>query len=79
MNLEQITAMFGWMSVIHIAFLSFTSIVLIFGRKPIARLHSNLTGVAEAELPKLYFNYLGHYKIFSICTAIAPYIALRLV
>ncbi|MEQ3697136.1 MAG: DUF6868 family protein [Pseudomonadales bacterium] len=79
MDLEQVTALFGWMSVIHIAFLSFASIVLILARRPVARLHSKLTGVAETELPTLYFNYLGNYKIFAICTAIAPYIALRLI
>ena len=79
MEMSEIISLFGWMSVIHIIVLSSASLLLVAARKPIARLHSSLLGVPEAELPSLYFSYLGHYKIIALCTAIAPYVALRLI
>ncbi|WP_366140260.1 DUF6868 family protein [uncultured Umboniibacter sp.] len=78
MGYSEITTVLGWMSIIHIVVLSISSLVLIVARPLITRLHSNLTGVAEAELPKLYFNYLANYKIFLVCTSLVPYIALKL-
>ena len=79
MEITVATAIFGWMSVLHIGFLSLASLILVVGRKPVSRIHSGLMSLPESEFPKLYFNYLANYKIFSMCTAIVPYVALKLV
>jgi hypothetical protein len=79
MDITVVTAIFGWMSVLHIGFLSFASLILVIGRRPVSRIHSGLMRLPESEFPKLYFNYLANYKIFSMCTSIVPYVALKLV
>lgn len=79
MDITLITAIFGWMSVLHIGFLSFASIILVIGRKPVSRLYAGLMRLPESESPKLYFNFLASYKTVSMCTAIVPYVALKLV
>lgn len=58
-----LTEFLGWASVINIAVLAFTAIVVIVMRGPISRIHSNMFGLD---------------KIAVIVLNIGPYLALKI-
>ncbi len=47
-------------------------------RGGIIKLHARMTGMNEEELPVLYFQILGNYKMLIILLNIVPYIVLRI-
>jgi hypothetical protein len=78
MDLAQLTQFFAWCLAINVGLLIFSSIALIALRGPVTQLHSRLTGVPEADLPRLYFQFLANYKIAVIVFSLVPYFALRI-
>ena len=78
MTIETITTFLGWCSVINIGVLLFSTLMMIVVRDFAIKLHSSLFGVNPEELPIIYFQYLGNYKIAIIILNIVPYIALKL-
>ncbi len=76
--LDSLTAFFGWCSVINIGILVLSVIILMVFKNPISILHSSIFGINKADLPLIYFRYLGNYKIAIFILNIAPYIALKI-
>lgn len=79
MTITELTELFGWMSVINVAILMFSTVSLILTRRLILRLHSRLFGVREEGLAQMYVQYLANFKLAVIVLNIVPYIALKLV
>ncbi|WP_415894762.1 DUF6868 family protein [Neptuniibacter sp. PT34_22] len=78
MSVDQITAFFGWGSILSIAVLLFTTLALMLMRSFVVPLHSKLLGVSEGQLPALYFKYLASFKLLSLFLFIIPYLSLKL-
>jgi len=78
MTSNELITFFGCSTIINILILLFTTFMLILFKGFVASTHSKLLGVAESELPALYFKYLAHYKIAIIMFNIVPYFALKL-
>lgn len=79
MNLEQLTTFFGCMAVINIALLLLSTAFITIGRRFTIKIHTQLFHMQSDELPRLYFQYLGFFKIGIIIFNIVPFIALKLV
>lgn len=79
MTVQELTALFAWMSVVNIAILLFSTIAIVSIRGFITRIHASLFNIDEKDLGRAYFQYLGHYKIAVIILNIAPYLALRII
>jgi len=77
-SIEVIREFLGWCSVINIALLFLTSITIISMRGLIVKIHASLTGVSEAELPRIYLEFLGNFKMMIIILNLVPYLALRI-
>ena len=78
MTTETLTEFFGWVSVINIAVLLISGILVIVMRGPISKVHSKIIGLDQKDLGRAYFQYLAQYKIAMIVLSIAPYIALKI-
>ena len=78
MTIESLTTFLGWCSVINIAILLFSTLMMIIMRDLAVRIHSRLFCVDPEALPITYLQYLGNYKIAIIILNIVPYIALRI-
>ena len=76
--MATLTKFLGWCTVINIAFLMFSSIMIALFKEPVTKLHSKWFGLEASKLPKLYFQYLGNYKIAMIIFSLVPYLVLRL-
>lgn len=77
-EIKTLVTFLGWCSVINIAVLSVSTILLMFIRTPVARIHGKLFGVEPSQLPPLYMNYLGNYKLAILMLNLVPYIALKI-
>ncbi|MEP3295635.1 MAG: DUF6868 family protein [Pseudoruegeria sp.] len=78
MSIETLATFFGWYTVVSFAFLIFASIALTSMRGLAVNLHARMTGVAQTELPKLYFTYLANFKILALCLGFIPWLCLKL-
>ncbi|RLA00903.1 MAG: hypothetical protein DRQ42_04465 [Gammaproteobacteria bacterium] len=78
MTVESLTELLGWASIVNIAILLFSTLLLIAMRGAITNLHSKLFGLDEKDLGRAYFQYLAQYKIAIIMLNITPYIALKI-
>ena len=78
-NVELVTAVLGWCTVINAAVLTLAALALVTAGDSIARIHSRMFGIDVGELPRLYFDYLGRYKTLVLLFNLVPYIALRIV
>ena len=78
LSMEQLTAFFGWCSVINMGLLIFSTVMLIVFKDPISSIHSRLMGIEKEKLPSLYMHYLAYYKIAIIMFNITPYIGLKM-
>lgn len=77
-SLEQITAFFGWTTVINFVFLLVSAIIVIAMRESISRVHGRMFGLETADLSRAYFQYVAQYKIAIVVFSLAPYVALKL-
>ena len=77
-SIETLTEFLGWCAVINIGLLSISAIMLMSMRGWIINIHAKMTGVSEAELPRLYLDYLGNYKVLIIVFNLVPYISLKI-
>ena len=78
MTTETLTEFLGWVSVINIAVLFISGILVIVMRDLISKIHSKIFGLDQQDLGRAYFQYLAQYKIAMIVLSIAPYIALKI-
>jgi len=76
--IEMITEFLGWCAVVNVAILFLSSVMLIVMRGWIIKIHAKLTGVSEADLPSIYLQFLGNYKLLILMFNLVPYFALRL-
>ena len=79
LSIEQLTAFFGWCSVINVGLLIFSTLMIIVFKDPISAIHSRLLGQDKEKLQGLYMHYLAYYKIAIIMFNITPYFAFKLI
>ena len=77
MTLDQWTAFFGWNALINIVFLLIATLAIVGFRDWVSGIHGRMMGLEKGELSKLYFAYLGAYKIFTLIFGLVPYLVLR--
>lgn len=75
-SIETIREFLGWCSVVNIGMLVISTVMLTSMRNWIVKIHAGMTGASEAELPRIYLEFLGNYKILIIMFNVVPYIAL---
>ena len=76
-EIDILTTFLGWCSVINIGVLVLSTIALKVMREAILNIHSNMFGVNQADLPLIYMQYLGSYKIAILILNLVPYISLK--
>lgn len=77
-TMDALTTFLGWCAVINIAVLLLSTLMIMAMKDTATRFHSKMFGVSQTELPMVYFEYLGNYKIALYILNIVPYIALKI-
>ena len=78
MDMDLVTAVFGWMLAINVAFYAIAAIFIVFARDWAANLEARITGVSAEHWPRIFIDYLSQYKIAILVFNLAPYLALRI-
>lgn len=78
MTIENLTTFLGYCTVINMAMLLFATVVLVLFSEPVKKIHSALTKVNHDQLPELYFQFLGNFKLAILVFNLTPYLALIL-
>ena len=78
MIISEFAEFFGWMSVINIFLLFFTTFMVVKFRKVPLSIHSKLFSISEKDLLKAYFTYLARFKVLIMIFNIVPYFALKI-
>jgi hypothetical protein len=78
-SIEQLTAFFGWCTVINIGLLLFSTLMVSLVRDFAINMHSKIFNLDPETLPAMYFDYLGRLKLLMIVFNLVPYLALRII
>lgn len=78
-TIETLTALFGWMSVLNLAMLSASALLLILLQSFASDLHARLFGIPADSIKQTAYLWLGLYKLMIFVFCLAPYFALRIV
>ena len=79
MSLEQVTKLFMWMTIINVAALVLTSVLIMVLRNVVCRKHARMFGIKENEVALAAYSYLGNYKLLVLVFNVVPYISLSLI
>lgn len=79
MTQETLTSFFGWCVVLNYGFLLLASLVILTARDHVAAIHGKMFDIAPDVIRKLYFQWLGFYKVFAMVVSLVPWIALKLI
>lgn len=77
-DINNLTTFFGWCSIINLGMLLFSTIILSAFKKPISKIHRKVFGINQDDIPLIYFQFLGNYKIAIILLNLVPYITLKI-
>ena len=78
MSHETLTSVFGWMTVLNFGVLIFGTLILTGMRQTMIRIHSSMLDLEEADLTRVYVNWMSNYKVLALVFCLTPYIALKL-
>ena len=79
MTHEMLTSAFGWMTVLNMGFLIFSTIMVVTTKNWASALHARLFDLDQTTVRQTYYTWLGTYKIMILVFALVPYLALRMV
>lgn len=67
-----------WCTIINIGILPVATILIVFARSFISRIHSKLFKLSDTDWSCACFQFPGHYKLAIYVSNLVPYIALRI-
>jgi hypothetical protein len=76
MNIDQLTELFKWMTMINIGVYLFSVVLSLALKDVVAKIHGKLFGIPEDTVSVIVYGYFGLYKIAIIVFIIGPYVSL---
>ena len=78
MNPAALAEFLGWCTILNIAMLAVSALLLSFARAWAQSLHARLFDVEEKELRRIYLEWLGRYKMAIFVFNLMPWLALKI-
>jgi len=75
MNIDQLTELFKWLTIINVAFFLVGSVLTMLMRKVGCKIHGKMFGITEENVSIILYGWLGLYKIMILVFNIVPYVA----
>jgi hypothetical protein len=79
MDLETLTGLFGWSTILGFGLLAFMTAAMTGLRSVMVGIHQKMFRLDEADLDRAYFRYLAQFKVLVIVFGLLPYLALKVV
>lgn len=78
MTLDEMSAFFGWCTVINAGVLLVWTLTFVLARGFVYRLHSSLFKLSEERFDEIHYNLIAFFKLGVFVLNVAPYLALRI-
>ncbi|MEX0348991.1 MAG: DUF6868 family protein [Paracoccaceae bacterium] len=78
MTQDMLATVFGWITLLNLAILGFSTIMVILLKDRVADIHGRMFDMSPADMRKAYFSYLANYKILTLIFCLTPWLALKL-
>lgn len=78
LTVAEVTSFLGWCSVLNVALLAYSAVMLTLFNAMVKRLHQKLFGLSDESLDMIYFKFLGQYKLLILVFNLIPYCALKI-
>ena len=79
MDINTVKAFFMWCTIINLAMLIFSSVMLAFAGNWVYGIHSKLFPLSREAFNVAIYSFLGLYKIIFIAFNLVPFIALGII
>jgi len=79
MDIETVRAFFMWCTIINVAVLILSFLILAFARDWVYRAHNQLFPMPRETFNVVVYSFLGLYKVLVITFNLIPYLALAIV
>jgi len=79
MDLEQLTELFKWMTIISCGLLALSAVLVMLLKDALCKMHAKLFGMKEQDVLIASYTYLGNFKVLIIIFNIVPYISLLVI
>jgi hypothetical protein len=79
MNLDQLTELFKWMTIINVVLLISSSVLVMLLKNVMCKMHGRLFGIKEDSVALVAYGYLGMYRVLVLVFNIVPYVSLLLI
>ncbi len=77
-SVDALIMFLGWSTVINFSLMVLVAVILVVFRDTISVLHAKMYGLEQADVLRMYFAYLGNYKIAIFMLNLVPYIVLKI-
>jgi len=78
MTLDALTTFLGWCLIFNVAVMLISIIAITAFKKSVIRIHSKMFDMNPDDLPVIYFNFIGNYKLIVYVFNLVPYVALKI-
>ena len=79
MNIDQLTELFKWMTIVNIGMYFLSTIMIVLMKRTLQKYHARLFNIREQNVTLIAYGYLGIYKVLLIVFNIVPYVALLII
>ena len=79
LTLGTLRTFFGWCSIINIALLLYSFLMLAFAKEFIYKYHSKWFKISKERFDEIWYSFIGYYKISVFVFNIVPYFALLII
>lgn len=79
MDLDVLKNFVGWMSVLNLGFLLFTTLMFVMFKPTVMILHRKFFNLTVEQFNLVYFCFLAIYKLLTLVFCVVPYFALVII
>lgn len=78
MTPELLSTFFGWLTIVNFAILALAGLSMFLMQNSMAPMHERIFNLQPGETRRIYFGWLGTYKLLTLVFCFAPWLALQI-
>ena len=79
MTMDQLEQLFMWCSIMNIALLTFTFVVILLFKERILSIHSKFFKIPEESISIAIYYFFGFWKLLAFILFVIPWVCLHII
>jgi hypothetical protein len=79
MNIDTLTSVLGWITLLNIGLLLVWWLLLLFAKEWIFNMHRHWFSLTNSQFNEIHYQLYGQYKLATLLLFITPYLSLKIV